>query len=490
MSLYSILFLALGIIAAIFFHGDIFIPIWMSVIAFVGVSLYLLQQFRRKRLGVLMLLLWVVYGLPFIHVVPYLWFDFYGVGPLRLWILAVNSYLFDEQIVRLTAMIGAVGGLGIALGVSLNNNKIVRDTGLNCRGDLRRARTLSMPVWFVWVLLGVVFTWLSAPQDTIFTAVYTASKSILQGANFSSAWMISYVILIFAMCDAIMDRNPVRRLLKRQVILGAIVFVVVFFKLLRGDRESIPLVFGALLVYFYWAAPLTRRGRLFLPWTKIALGGFLLFIVSIIVGSMRHSLVGIDNLGDIISLFDEMAESGQFGVSHLIHGTWSAVLLTPLSVAGDHINGLLSLKFGQTYLDLLLSIPPGFVADAFGYVRPINSFSGPAWEMRHGIGGTHATVVPFMNFRMIGVFLIPALWAYLFTWFEKRTLKQLSVNNLALLCAAAMVSPHWLWYGEKYVFNALIIWFLLAISYRISLSLSSSLSARRLIVSSQTVTRD
>ena len=28
--------------------------------------------------------------------------------------------------------------------------------------------------------------------------------------------------------------------------------------------------------------------------------------------------------------------------------------------------------------------------------------------MRYGQGGTHASVLPFMNFRMLGVFLVPA----------------------------------------------------------------------------------
>ena len=142
--------------------------------------------------------------------------------------------------------------------------------------------------------------------------------------------------------------------------------------------------------------------------------------------------------------------------NNIITGTWIGVLLTPLSVAGDYINGSLSIKHGQTYLDLLLSIMPGFLADWMGYSRPIDSLRGPAWEMRYGLGGTHAVVVPFMNFSMGGVFIIVALWSFAFAKIERYSIKRLTVSNLALLGIIAMVIPHGLWYGEKYIINASI----------------------------------
>ncbi len=468
---YPVLFLGFGCASIILFHSDIYIPIYMSIVIFVSVSLYLLSQYRCKRLGVLMLLLWLVYVLPFIHVVPYLWFDFDSEVPLILWGLAVNPYMLDEKIIMLTAMIGATGGLGFALGVSLNNKKIDRGSNANLVGGVRSSRMLSIPVWIVWVISGVALSWLAAPQETLFTAAYATSVSILENSNFGSSWMISYVLLIFAFCDSILDQNPVRKALKRQVIFWALIFVVVYLQLLRGDRESLPFVFGVLLVYFYWAAPITQKRQLALPWVKIVIGGFVLAVLAMVLGKARHLLTGIEDFSSVITLLGVLVESEQIGVSNLLHGTWSAVLLTPLSVAGDQVNGLLPIKLGQTYLDLLLSIPPGFVADAVGYTRPINAFSGPAWDMRYGLGGTHASVVPFMNFRMLGVFIVPAIWAYIFSRYEKHALQKLSVINLSLLCTIVMASPHWLWYGEKNGFNALVIWFLLASAYRVSVLL-------------------
>lgn len=470
-AVYPFLFLSIGIFFVFLFHADVFLPIWASVAILVGVSLFLWSGYRHQRVGVLMLLLWLVYALPFIHTVPYLWFDFGSDDPRVLWGLAANPYMLDDRIIQLTAMIGAVGGIGFALGVSLNNKAIVRDTGMSTIGNRRLIRTLSTPIWMVWVIGGVALSWLTAPDATLFSAVYTESKSALDGANFGSAGMISFVLLAFALCDAILDRNPARNAFKTKVVLGAIALTVVFLQLLRGHREGISFVFGALLVYFYWAAPFSQKRQIQFPWTKIVAGGFVLVVVSMVIGATRHSLTEIQDIGQLVSLLADLYKSDVIGISNLLHGTWTAVLLTPLSVAGDYIYGLLPLKLGEDYLNLFLSIPPGFIADAVEYTRPIDALTGPAWEMRYGMGGTHATVVPFMNFRMLGVLVIPALWAYILTRYEKGALKRLSVINLALLCTVAMAAPEWLWYGEKNGFNALIIWWLLAVLYRVSLSI-------------------
>jgi hypothetical protein len=281
--------------------------------------------------------------------------------------------------------------------------------------------------------------------------------------------MLSYVILIYAFCDAILDQDIVRKKLKTIILLSAIAYIVIVLQLLRGDRESIPFVFGLVLIYYFWATPFTLRRKL--PKLKIMVGTFVVIVASVIIGAARSGLTDVQNIGQLFDFLGRLYESDSIGASKLFHGTWSAVFLTPLSVAGDHIHGLLDLKWGQTYLDLLLSVPPGFLADAVGYMRPIDGNAGPAWEMRYGIGGTHGSVVPFMNFRMAGVLIVTAFWAFIFSGYERKAMKVIRVRSLALLCTIAMVAPHWLWYGEKYVINALIIWLLLGFCYKVSLSL-------------------
>lgn len=468
-SLNPFVFLALGLVCVVLFQDDVYSPIWISVVVYVWISTYLLRQFRSKRIGAVILVLWLVYLLPFIHIVPYLWFDFDRESPKLLWGLAVNPYMLDEQIIKLTAMIGAVGGAGIALGVSLNTKKIVPNGSSSSEVPSGRVRVLSRSVWTIWVIVGVVLSWLAAPQETLFTAAYTDSRSLLANANFSSAWMISYLLLAFALCDAVLDRDVLRKRFKRRVIVLAIVYLVLVLQLMRGDRESMPFIFGAMLVYFYWAPSDTQRQHIRSHWIKIVWGSSIILIVSMLLGVVRTSLTEITSLDGFLDLLAFLADTGAVGFANLLHGTWSSVLLTPLSVAGDHINGLLDLKLGATYRDLFLSIPPGFIADFVGYERPFNIDTSPAREMHYGQGGTHATVVPFLNFRMIGVFLIPALWAFIITGLEKNALRKLGVINLSLLCTIVTAAPHWLWYGEKDGFNAFAIWLLLSIVYRLLL---------------------
>jgi hypothetical protein len=465
---YSILFAMFGVAAVGLFHADMYFPIWLSVAVLFLVSLYLLQQYQKKRIGILMLLIWLVYALPFIHIPPYIWFDF-NHNPIVLWGLAVRPYMVDERVMTLTAMIGAVGGLGIAYGISLSKKLIQQDLGTNPDGSKRLFRTMALPIWMIWVGVGVVLTWLAAPQETIFTAEYTESASALDGANFASAWMMSYVILSFAFCDTLLERQLVIKLIKMKIILAVILLILVYFQLLRGDRAAVPWVFGLALVYYYWAAGITQGRNFTIPWLKISGVAFGLIVVSLVLGAMRHSLVGA-SLSELLDLAIDLNESGAIGFANILHGTWSAALLTPMSVAGDHIYNLLPLNLGKDYLNFFLSIPPGFLADAVGYIRPLD-LNEPSKEMRYGLGGTHGTVVPFMNFRIVGVFIVPALWSFIMVKYEKFALIKVTVINLSLLTTIAMAAPQWLWYGEKYVFNAIVLWLLLSFFYRVSLGM-------------------
>ena len=469
---YSMLFLTIGMAAVMLFHAQTYFPIWLSVVLLSLCSVYLLQQYRQNRLGLLVLVIWLIYALPFIHILPYIWFDF-GTEPLVLWGLTVNPYMIDKPVIVLTGMLGAVGGLGIALGVSLA--KPLRKPKESSRSSASTVfnHTLSIPIWLMWVGIGFALTVLSAPQETIFTAAYTESVSALDGANFGSAWMMSYVILTFTFIDTLFERKHFAKKLKAGVIGVVLLLVVVWYQLLRGDRESVPWVFGLALAYYYWTAEVTQPPGRNIPWKKLSFFVFLLIIITMVVGAIRSSFSGA-SLSEAIVLVGEIHESGSIGLTNILHGTWSATLLTPLSVAGDHIYGLLDIHWGRTYLDFLLSTIPGFLADAIGYLRPIDGLQGPAWEMRYGIGGTHAIVVPFMNFRMLGVFFVPAIWAFLLAYLERRAMRSINIFDVSFLVTLVAVAPHWLWYGEKNLITAVIIWLILKILYRVSLDLSRS----------------
>jgi len=457
------------------FHLDVYVPIWISVLISAWVTLFLIRRHLSGRVGMLMMVMWAVFALPFIHIVPYLWFDFGGSTPDFMWGLhPTNPYMFDPEIVQLTAMIGAVGGLGFAFGVGLAQPGAGGLPETSACHRPGRGVALSFPLWGVWMLIGVGLSWLGAPQETFLTANYTESHSLLEGANFGSAWMISYGLLIFAFCDAVLDSDQARRAWKLKSVLLAVAFVVIYLQLMRGDRESLPMVLGLFLAYYHWANFRSTGQRADRIWLKIGGVGVILLVVALVFGILRSSVAG-QGASHLLDILVSLYDTGAIRISNLLYGTWSAVLLTPLSVAGDHINDLLRLGMGADYVDFLLSIPPGFVADAVGYARPIDGLSGPAWEMRYGTGGTHATVVPFLNFRMAGVLLVTAAWASALHFCEMHATKRLSVISLAFLCIMVTVSPHWLWYGEKYGMNAVVIWVLLWCAYRFSIMLDRAM---------------
>jgi hypothetical protein len=177
--LYSIFFLVIGIVSVLLFELDMFLPVWASVAIFFGVSLFLWFRFKNKCVGVLVLLLWVAYALPFIHIVPYLWFDFANDDPLAFWAFTINPYMLEKRVIELTSMIGAVGGIGFALGVSMHRKGIVQPSRIYAINSIEGRRSLVLPMFVVWVLAGLFLSWLSAPEATLFAAAYTNSALML-----------------------------------------------------------------------------------------------------------------------------------------------------------------------------------------------------------------------------------------------------------------------------------------------------------------------
>ncbi|MHB8111275.1 MAG: hypothetical protein ACYDHW_14725 [Syntrophorhabdaceae bacterium] len=393
-----------------------------------------------------------------------------------MWGLAANPYQTDKRIIELMSMIGAVGAAGFVIGTTLLKGRLsMALSGERTVYSSKHSKFLSLPVFIIWVAISIVLSWINAPVSTIFTAAYAESQSISDSWNFSSAWMISYAILLFSSADSLFEGNPPIRKIKRKIVLFAFLLIVIWFQLLRGDRESLPCVIGALLMYYVWikscGVSMKRKSKAL--WPAIISIVFVVVIGSYLIEKMRIFFVGVESLSGLVKVVSDLKEAGTISFDNAFTGTWSGVLLTPLSVAGDYINGTLPFKYGQTYLDLLGSIIPGFVADWIGYARPIDTLHGPSWQMIYGGGGLHAVVVPFIDFRIAGVFLIMALWGLLFAKIERYSINHPSIQNIALLGIIAMAIPHWLWYGEKNMMNAFLIWFILSILYRIRLRLTT-----------------
>jgi hypothetical protein len=435
-------------------------PLSISIFIFLFVLFFFYDFLKRGKIGLLIFLVVTIFLFPFIHLIPYLWFDF-NSDPYILWGLAVNPYMLDERVIKLTAQIGSTGALGVAVGTLFGASSSSQVSNQDLKFNFK---TLPIITWLLWILVGVFLSYLSAPKDSIFVSQY-ASSEINVEINFNSSWLFSYIIFIYLFNDTSIETNKFYKKIKKYFYFISLSYVLIFLQLLRGDRESIPLIFGLLITHFHWGLKFKRYTDFSykIPWFKIALSVFSLVFISSIVGILRSELVGLKDIYELSGIL--FSPENEIGLSNILHGTWSAVLLTPLSVAGDYINYLSSTLWGKDYFNILLSLPPGFIADLFEFKRPLDSLNGPAWEMRYGIGGTHALVLPFRNFLMAGVLFIPLIWSLIISKVEIWIVRNPTVNKLSLLPIILMVAPHWLWYGEKYLINALIIWVMFSFLY-------------------------
>lgn len=443
-------------------------PIWLSVICAGVVTGLLVLMFRSSQIGAAGLILWALWVLPFVHVPPYIWFDF-SSQPEELWGLAVNPYMVDHNVIQLLAFMGAIGSVGYLIGAAISGlltvqHEVSTDTQLSGR----KRPGMILPLWLVWLLAGLALSVLSAPQETIFGATYIdgGGDTVLLSANFNSGWMLSYVLLTFVFVDALLEKNGLQRYLKLWIFAGTLLLIVVWYQLLRGDRESLPWLLGLALAASYWGRPSLPNSTPRLPLGRVLVLVLALLPIAMLTGALRSELAGVSS-GQLADVIQNANDADMISFGNLFYGTWSATLLTPLSVAGDYHYGVLNIEYGSDYLNLALSIMPGFVADWFGYVRPIDGLSGPAWEMRYGIGGTHALVLPFRNFSMLGVLLVTAFWSFLVCRAELKALRNTTVSGVSLLVVLVLAAPHWLWYGEKSIINALIMWVIASGLYKL-----------------------
>lgn len=452
--------LALGLISVVLFSAGWYYPIWLSVVVFLAGTAYIVHQVATARTGALMLLLWTVYAMPFIHIVGYVTFDFSEGNTAKLfefWRFFPNDYMLDRNVIEIMSMIGAVGALGFCLGVQLNTGRPAARAAVT-----RAPRVLAMPLFLVLLTLAVVLAWVRAPQETILTARYGESRAISDTWNFSSAWFFSACFVVLCFVDAMLDHLNRTKL---WLTVATALFILLWLNLARGDREGLTMGFALIVSYFYWGKrlPGTPVDVSHINWKAFLGLAVLLFYVQLVASSARDYVAGF-SLSELADFLEGLYEGGLLNPINAIHGTWSSALVTPLSVAGDYFHGTLPLRYGRSYADLALSVVPGFVANWIGYVRPLDNQGDLAWAMTYGIGGIHAVVMPFYDFRIVGVFAIIAGWAYACSRLESSSL---NFDRLCLLAMIAVAAPWWLWYGEKAIINAVIIWWLLTRAYRI-----------------------
>nr|WP_321404163.1 hypothetical protein [uncultured Desulfobacter sp.] len=434
-----------GAILCILFESGYILPLTLSVGCF-GAALMLaaiILGIRKQTLLVFLILL--LYSLPFVHLLEYLWNPDIILDK-NIWGLYGNPYQRNMDIVLNMAMLGCIGCLGLVAGSSF---------GKMIGKDMKRSmycyyRVMTIPSYLFMGFMSLFLSYINTPQDTIFLSRYTMSQNLLQqvGINFNAAWLLSYIFAVIMLVDVFRESRRKQKGIKVIVLVCLLAVIVVWMQFMRGDRECIGLI-GAVFAFIVIKLKDMNFKKLFI----ILAAAFFIFVSANFVGAIRDIVWP----GSQVSVSERKID--------LFHGTWSAVLMTPLSVAGDYYYGLMKLKWGKTYWNYILSLPPAPIAQLIGYERSVEGTHGPAWEMRYGLGGTHAMVVPFMNFSSAGVLVVMFLYGWWVAWIERRMFFYKTPNRELFYGSIIVIAPFWFWYGEMYLIRAVMAYIIVVSIY-------------------------
>ena len=416
------------------------------------------------RGGLLARLYLLVYIMPYVHIFEYIGFSFNPNTPIIVGGLLANPYTLDQQVMTKTFAIGLIGLQALSAGVFFVSE--------SRHDNQSKQATLAMLPFSVLIISSLFFSWLYAPIDTIFQTRYTESLNILQSwkVSFNASWLLSYTLAIVALCDLLMDQDLNRKRLKIAILAPAFLIIIVYFQFLRGDRECMGLVVSVAILSLspFLKSKLVFSSRnIFIVFLALLLS-VVFFMSAQYVGAVRS-----------IASSDSRVELEDPGVS-VVGGTWSASLLSTVSVVGDIHYERMDYEWGQTYLDYFLSLPPSFLAQKIGYVRPIDTKEGNvAWKMRYGIGGNQVVVVPFMNFGPIGVVSIFLLIGFMLGKIEANSSHKKSVRTMFYVGVMGIIAPHWFWYGDLALIRGIMSGFVVLVFYEFFILFSTPLFSRR-----------
>lgn len=456
-----------GVTLVVAFEGGYLLPTPLSVALLYGITLWGLWQTRFSPLSPLTRLMILLYFLPFLTCLGYL-FD-----PKYTWWYTPLSieYMSSPGVTPGMLMVGLIGLLGLLAGMWLARARAPRH--LPPPQKTRPSRTLN-PFAFC-ALLGVAFffSYLNTPPGTIYSAVYSAATGLAGQFNFNAAFLIAYTLLVALYIDA--ERETDRwqlRLFKRLLILIVLIIILIFFQLLRGDRDSFGLVVG--LAALFLTEPGRRLAQKVLSinlrrYVLVGAAGGLVLIAFLAISVIRQGAA----LGEREPLTTSIIQ----GATR--EATWTAVLLTNLSLAAQYHQGRMVTESGLTYLDYLYSLPPGFVTRALGIQRPIETFQGPSfWFTDISAGGLHIVAVPFKNFHAPGVLLALILFGYLIGRSEMVGQNPHWLHRL-WYSAIFVSSAQWFWYGDIPFIREVMAFGLVAVVYAVASRVAGLRPVRR-----------
>ena len=453
-------FLVIGAAGAFSLHAGIRPAIQPMVWLMIAIGLWGGFVPRATRLNLLPRMMLLVYAMPFSTLLGYLLYQDY------LWVFTPHGYLIgqDPEVMSILTLTGLVGLCGFVGGMHAGA-AARRPESTPVKTDRSQAYALGKVMFAALLLVALGLSLLSAMPETLFQTAYSVhADPIANKVNFNAAFLVSYVMFVVLWIDIEREADPVTR--KWKVIgLGlAFAYVVVSLQILRGDRDSAGLIAAFAALYLTspradGSLPSRRVTRMRLRRLIAPLA--LLVTVFIALGKAREDVLEVSSrlsFGQLVRL----------GFSQ---NTWTAVLWTNLGTAWEYDQGMINYRYGSTYRDYALSLPPGFITRAYGYERPLETTTGLAHEDPAGVsmGGLHAVITPFKNFGAWGVLALLFLYALGMSWAERASSTYRFMPRVlwgAIFCAGFL----WFWYGDMPIIRSLMAAVVVALLYRLATS--------------------
>jgi hypothetical protein len=440
-----------GTVAA--WYLEITLPVRLGIVSLFTLAVWAFFSLRIGVISFLPRLVIVGYTLPFTALLAFLWNQ-----DLVWWDTPIAESLIREPaITRQMLMVGIVGLLGLVAGMRMGANtqkKTRRAADEKTLTASHRYPELSVGAFVCWAVIAFMLSYVAAPATDIFTAAYSDKGSdIAEVLNFAGGTLASYSIILALWLDSRRIEPHRRRFARTTVLLILLLTILVYLQLLRGDRESFTLLI-ALAAYY-----LNRGG---IARIRLEGGRILRRRIAVVTLPIAAAFAVFLALGPIRTTLSSNEEAIQ-GQASLTRGykasTWRAVLLSNLSIASEFHPGPMEYIHGETYIDYVLSLPPGPAIKALGFSRPIDKREGPAWwAVNRGIsaGGVHLIVTPFKNFGMIGVYLLMIFAGYLVADIESRS-ENLDFPSQLLYLIVVCSALLWCWYGDLYMIRGILI---------------------------------
>ncbi len=441
-----------GVLLSVLFLFDVYPPRRLAVVLLLGFAVWGMAAARGSRLAALQRLVILIYYAPFAVTLGYLVDEnfLWAATPARIVLIEDDRIILHMLATGLVGLVGLLAGMKIAEILLHSREHQPRPA---------RIPSASMP-WlafagFAGATLALVWAG-SGDSPTVFEAGYAGTTGAAQAINFNAATLLGNVILLLLFVDA--ERSAVRKMNPRMVIVTGLAVAAVAYELLRGNRDSFGLLVALLALYA--TGSLAQRLRLAIgnDWTRlrrVIVPAVVIVAVFVLAGALRAMMTTPQLLAD----------PGYVLRVAFLENTWTAILHSNLGLASLYASGPADYLLGRTYIDYLLSAPPGFLTQWFDITRPIEADRGPAWWFM-GItgGGVHAVVVPFRNFGIVGAMAVLALVGALVTWMDA---PNASPGRRFLYGVVMAASFKWLWYGDMSLIRALMAAALVWVAYRI-----------------------